>query len=81
MNAAMAELQAEAGLFLKSETASVDAFMAQRRSDLDEEDKPTPSPPEPDSTPQPELEPGPERKAEPDPKPEPEHGSKPRSKR
>ena len=48
MNAAMAELQAEAGLFLQSETASVDAFITQRRSDMDGEEERAPNVPEPE---------------------------------
>ena len=41
MHAAMAELQAESERFLQNEAASVDAFLAQRRTDADGEDEAT----------------------------------------
>lgn len=49
INAAMAELQNEAGQFLQGDTASVDAFIAQRRSDWDGEDEPVSAPSDPNS--------------------------------
>ncbi len=39
MNVAMAELQAESEQFLQNDSASVDAFIAQRRTDADGEEK------------------------------------------
>ena len=39
MSAAMSELQSEAGQFLQREAASVDAFIARRRSDWDDEEE------------------------------------------
>lgn len=39
MHAAMAELQAESGRFLQNEAASVDAFIAQRRIDVEGEEE------------------------------------------
>ena len=43
MHAAMAELQAESERFLQNEAASVEAFIAQRRTDTDGEEELAPS--------------------------------------
>ena len=49
MSAAMSELQSEAGQFLQREAASVDAFIARRRSDWDDEEELASAPAEPKS--------------------------------
>lgn len=46
VSAAMSELQSEAGQFLQNEAASVDAFIARRRSDWDDEEQLGPTPAE-----------------------------------
>ena len=81
MNAAMAELQSEAGQFLQKETASVDAFIAQRRSDWDGEEGSVsdPSEPKPDMSVSTLVEPEPETPVSTPAEPEPER--KPASRR
>ena len=56
MDSAMGELQAEAGRFLHNEAASVDSFIAQRRSEVENEEELT-SPDEPHHQVEPESEP------------------------